>query len=66
MLLRYFMNDSVIFPVVIITCITFVFVLQIHSISIEMSWYFKIFSPSFLITLLSPEIAMPLLLLLLL
>jgi hypothetical protein len=25
MLLRYFMNDFVVFPVVIITCITFVF-----------------------------------------
>ena len=34
MLLRYFMNDFVIFPVVIITCITFGFV---HSISIVRS-----------------------------
>ena len=30
MLLRYIMNDFVIFPVVFINCITFVFVIQIH------------------------------------
>ena len=66
-LLKYFMNDFVIFPVApIITGISFVFVLQIHCISIVRSWYFKIFSYSFLITLLAPEIAVPFLLLLLL
>ena len=58
MLLTYFLNDFEIFPVApIITDITFVFTFHMHSISVVRSLYFRIFSASFLITFLSPEIA---------
>ena len=58
MLLTYFLNDFEIVPVArIITGITFVFTLHMCCISIVRSLYFKIFSASFLITFLSPEIA---------
>ena len=58
MLLTYFLNDFEIVPVApIITGITFVFTLHMHCISIVRSLYFRIFSASFLITFLSPEIA---------
>jgi hypothetical protein len=42
----------------IITGITFVFAFHINCISVARYFYFKIFSASFLITFLSPEIAM--------
>ena len=58
MLLTYFLNDFEIALVArIITGITFVFTLHMHCISIVRSLYFRIFSASFLITFLSPEIA---------
>ena len=58
MLLTYFLNDSEIVPVApIINGITFVFTFHMRCISIVRSLYFRIFSPSFLITFLSPEIA---------
>ena len=58
MLLTYFLNDFEIVPVApIITGITFVFTFHMHCISIVRSLYFIIFSASFLITFLSPEIA---------
>ena len=73
MLLTYFLNVFEIVPVApIITGITFVFTFHLRCISIVRSFYFRIFSASFLITFLSPEIATsiniyaPLLLLLLL
>ena len=50
-LLTYFLNDFEIVPVVpIITGITFVFTFHMHCISIVRSLYFRIFSPSSLIT----------------
>ena len=67
MLPTYFLNDLEMAPVApIITGITVVFTFHIRWISIVRSLYFKFFSASFLITLLSPEMATPLLLLLLL
>ena len=58
MLLIYCLNDFEIVRVApIITCITFVFTFHISCISIVRSLYFRIFSASFLITFLSPEIA---------
>ena len=58
LLLTYFLNDFEIVAVTpIITDITFVFTFQLRSISIVMSLYFIIFSASFIITFLSPEIA---------
>ena len=58
MLLAYFLNDSETVPVApIITGITFVFTFHMRCISIIRSLYFRIFSVSFLITFLSPEIA---------
>ena len=58
MLLTYFLNYFKMVPVApIITGITVVFTFHIHWISIIRCSYFKIFSASFLITLLSPEMA---------
>ena len=60
MLLTYFLNYFEIVPVAaIITGITFVFTFHMRCISIVRSLYFRIFSASFLITFLSPEIATP-------
>ena len=57
MLLRYFLNIFEIVPVApIITGITFVFTFHMRCFSIVSYLYFKIFSASFLITFLSPEI----------
>ena len=57
-LLTYFLNDFEIVPVApIITGITFVFTFHMRCVSIVRSLYFRIFSASFLITFLSPEIA---------
>ena len=58
MLLTYFLNYFEIVPVApIITGITFVFTFHMHCISTVRPLYFRIFSASFLITFLSPEIA---------
>ena len=58
MLLRYFMNDFALVPVApIIAGFTFVFIFQINCITIVRFLYFRIFSASFLITFLCPEIA---------
>jgi len=58
MLLMYCLNDFEMVPVApIITGITLVFTFHMHCIYIVRSLYFKIFSASFLITFLSPEIA---------
>jgi len=58
MLLTYFLNDFEMVPVVpIITGITFVFTFHERYISIVRSLYFRIFSASFLIIFLAPEIA---------
>jgi len=58
MLLTYFLNDFQIVPVAPITAgIAFVFPFHMRCISIVRSLYFRIFSASFLITFLSPEIA---------
>ena len=58
MLLTYFLNDFEIVPVTpIITTITFGFTFYMRCIPIVSSLYFRIFSASFLITFLSPEIA---------
>ena len=58
MLLRYFLNDFLMVPVVpVITGITFAFTFHMRCISIVRSLYFRIFSASFFITFLSPEIA---------
>ena len=60
MLLTYFLHVFEIVPVApIITGITFVFTFHMRCIPIVRSLYFKIFSASFLITFLSPEIATP-------
>ena len=58
MLLTYFLNDSEIVPVApVITGITFVFTFHTRCMFVVRSLYFRIFSASFLITFLSPEIA---------
>ena len=58
MLLTYFLNVFEIVTVTpIITGITFVFTFHMRCISIVRSSYFRIFSASFLIIFLSPEIA---------
>ena len=58
MLFTYFLNVFEIVPVApIVTGITFVFTFHMRCISIVSSLYFRIFSASFLITFLSPEIA---------
>jgi len=58
MLLTYFLNDFEMVPVAsIITGITFVFTFYMRCIFIVRSLYFRIFSASFLITFLPPEIA---------
>ena len=58
MLLTYFLNDFEIVPVApIITGIAFVFTFHMRCISIVRSFYFRIFSASFLITFLSLEVA---------
>ena len=58
MLLTYFLNNFEMVPVApIITGITLVFTFYMRCISIGRSLYFRIFSASFLITFLSPEIA---------
>jgi hypothetical protein len=60
MWLSYFLNDFRIVPVAtVITGITLVFIFHMHCIYIVRSLYFRIFSASFLITFLSPEIATP-------
>ena len=57
MLLMYVLNDFEIVPVAtIITGITFVFTFHMRCIYIVKSLDFKIFSASFLITFMSPEI----------
>ena len=57
MLLTYFLNDFEIVPVApLITGITFYFTFHMRSISIVRSLCFRIFSASFLLTFLSPEI----------
>jgi len=57
-LLTYFRNDFEIVPVApFITGIIFVFTFYMRCISIVRSLYFRIFSASFLITFLTPEIA---------
>ena len=57
MLLTYFLNDFEMVPVAtIITGITFVFTFHMRGISIVRSLHIRIFSASFLITFLSPEI----------
>ena len=64
-LLTYFLNDFEIVPIApIITGITFVFTFHMRCISIVRSLYFRIFSASFLITFLFPELLLLLLLLL--
>jgi len=58
MLLTYFLNDVETFPVApIITGVTFVLTFHMCCISTVRSSYFNIFSASFLILYLSPEIA---------
>ena len=58
MLLTYFLNYFEIVPVArVITGITFVFTFHMRCFSIVRSLHFIIFSASFLITFLSPEIA---------
>ena len=58
MLLMYFLNDFEMVPVApIVTGIILVFTFHVHFISIVRYLYFKIFSASYLITFLSPEIA---------
>ena len=57
MLLTCFLNDFEIVPVApIITVITSVFTFHMRCISVVRSLYFRIFSASFLITFLSPEL----------
>ena len=58
MLLTYFLNDfEILLFAPFITAITVVFTFHIRCISIVRSLYFKIFSASYSITFLSPEIA---------
>ena len=57
-LLTYFLNDFEMVPVApIITGIIFAFTFHMRCISIVRYLYFRIFSVSFLITFLSPEVA---------
>jgi hypothetical protein len=57
-LLRYFLNDYGLVPVApVITGITFVFTFCMQCISLVRSFYFRIFSASFLITIPSSEIS---------
>ena len=58
MLLTHFLNGLEIVPAApVITGITFVFKFYMRCISVVRYLYFRIFSASFLITFLSPEIA---------
>jgi hypothetical protein len=58
MLFRYFLKDFEMVPVArIITGITFLLAFHMRSMSVVRSLYFKIFSASFLIAFLPPEIA---------
>ena len=58
MSLTYFLNVfEIVLVASVITGITFVFTFHMRCISIVSSLYFRIFSASFLITFLSPEIA---------
>ena len=58
MMLMYFLNDFETVPVApVITGITFVFTFHMCCIYIVRFLYFRIFSASFLITFVSPEIA---------
>jgi len=58
MLLAYFLNDFEIVPVApVITGITFLYTFHMRCISIVRPLYFRIFSASFLMVFLSPEIA---------
>ena len=58
MLLRYFLNDFGKVPAAaIIAGITFDFTLHMRCISVIRTLYFRVFSASFLVTFLSPEIA---------
>ena len=58
MLLRYFLNDFEMIPVaLIIAGITFVFKYHMYCIFVVRSLYFRIFSYSFLIIIVTPEIA---------
>jgi hypothetical protein len=58
MWLRYFVGDFEVGPIApIISGNTFVFTFHIPCISVVWSFYFIIFSVSFLITFLFPEIA---------
>ena len=58
MFFRYFLNGFEMVPVdPFITVITFVFTFLMCCISVVRSVYFRMFSASFLITFLSPEIA---------
>ena len=57
-LLMHFLNDFEMVPVaLIITVITLVFTFHMRCFSIVRSLYFKIFSASYLLIFLSPEIA---------
>jgi len=59
MLLIYFLNDFEIVPVApVITGITFVYTFHMPCISVVRSLYIRIFSASFLITFLSPEVSL--------
>ena len=63
-LLKYFLNDfEIVLVAPIITGITFVFTFHVRCIYIIRSLYFRIFSASFLITLLPPLLLLLLLLL---
>jgi hypothetical protein len=58
MLLTYFLNDFEMVPVApIITANILVFTFHMRCIAIVRSLYFRIFSASFLITFLCPEIS---------
>jgi hypothetical protein len=60
MSIRYFLNDFEMVPVSpIISGVTVVFKFHMLGISFVRSLYYRIFSVSFLITFLSPEIATP-------
>jgi len=57
MFLTYFLNDfEIVLVASIIIGITFVFTFHMRCVSVVRSSYFRIFSASFLITFLSPEI----------
>ena len=58
MLLRYFLNDFQVVPIVpIVAGITFVFTFHMRYISVVRSLHFRVFSASFFNTFLSPQIA---------